>query len=760
MSAPALPEPELRPRLNPFAFPSDTTFRFVLLVVAVLGSTLYVWNWIWAAAGNHTERFVQASRACLDKRPTEFTGLDDFTGSAGSFTACVQASNRSSAWWMLGGLALVAVLALGLTLAQPWWRRRRLGLRTLREEDAPAVVAEVAALAREAGLREPPALVWNPLDHAPSGLAFGFVGNYTVALTGGLVVRQAIDPEAFRAVVRHELAHIRNRDVDLTYFTISLWHAFLLGAVLPFLVTLFDEGSSTITSLGWRIIAIALLVYLTRNSVLRSREIYADVRASVPPGAVAGLRRVLAGLPRAKRDRLGGLLRVHPRPAERLAAVEDTRPLFALDLTTAFGAGVAATVAYESVVSLVSVFVSDPLDMRFLAALAFAPAVVGVVGIALWRSAFGSLADGRRPAASWPLAIALAAGFMVGPELALIRIADASGDDAMFGELLHGRGLGWAVALTVSLVLVLAWIRSCSAAWLRSLGGRSPRAATLVGLVAGAGLLTIVLGVFYVTRDTRDVIGIARQASGAQHDQVDQVISAGPEWLWQLALNPQLEWTLLRPLILPALILVWAFPLAAVLLRRQPASEAETRWAFLDPGGRLEVPPLASHVLRPLLVGLAAGAAFLLAELLLRVGIRNGVGAATRQRDELLLAFVAWQIMLALAFQLAAGAVATAISGHRARVIDGLAAAFVTGSIATFGIVAGPSAAGCVDPIAINSGPCTWSISADFTWILYRQIVAEGALLALAAGIVTAGVLALVHRRAPAPGLQPAGTAG
>ena len=146
--------------------------------------------------------------------------------------------------------------------------------------------------------------------------------------------------------------------------------------------------------------------------MLRSREIYADVRASVPPGAVAGLRRVLAGLPRAKRDRLGGLLRVHPRPAERLAAVEDTRPLFALDLTTAFGAGVAATVAYESVVSLVSVFVSDPLDMRFLAALAFAPAVVGVVGSrsgalrsARWPAAGGRPRPGRSrshsPRASW-----------------------------------------------------------------------------------------------------------------------------------------------------------------------------------------------------------------------------------------------------------------------------------------------------------------------------------------------------------------------
>ena len=38
--------PERRPRLNPFAFPSDTAFRFGLLVTAVIGANLYVWEWI------------------------------------------------------------------------------------------------------------------------------------------------------------------------------------------------------------------------------------------------------------------------------------------------------------------------------------------------------------------------------------------------------------------------------------------------------------------------------------------------------------------------------------------------------------------------------------------------------------------------------------------------------------------------------------------------------------------------------------------
>ncbi len=35
-----------RPRLNPFAFPSDTDLRFMMLVVTVLGASLFIYNWI------------------------------------------------------------------------------------------------------------------------------------------------------------------------------------------------------------------------------------------------------------------------------------------------------------------------------------------------------------------------------------------------------------------------------------------------------------------------------------------------------------------------------------------------------------------------------------------------------------------------------------------------------------------------------------------------------------------------------------------
>ena len=63
----------------------------------------------------------------------------------------------------------------------------------------------------------------------------------------------------------------------------------------------------------------------------------------------------------------------------------------------------------------------------------------------------------------------------------------------------------------------------------------------------------------------------------------------------------------------------------------------------------------------------------------------------------------------------------------------------MTGSIAWLGIVGGPAAGGCVDPVAINPGPCAWTVEAGFAWDLYRRIVVEGALVALAAGLVGGG---------------------
>ena len=35
-------------RLNPFAFPSDTTFRFLLFIAAIIGISLLAFDWLFS----------------------------------------------------------------------------------------------------------------------------------------------------------------------------------------------------------------------------------------------------------------------------------------------------------------------------------------------------------------------------------------------------------------------------------------------------------------------------------------------------------------------------------------------------------------------------------------------------------------------------------------------------------------------------------------------------------------------------------------
>ncbi len=738
------PEPPPEPRLNPFVFPADTTFRFGLLLVAVIGANLYVWNWLWIAFGANQDAVRAAYALCATIKPTlDIGGIDAATYAAASdaFDGCIKDANRPLAWWMVGGTALLLGVAVAILLLLPTWIIRRRGLRPLTRDDAPAVVGDLTELAHEAGLHEVPRWLWNPLDPSPTGLAFGRPGNHAIALNGGLVTRQFADPPAFKAVVRHELAHLRNRDVDLTYATISLWYAFLLVGVLPFTVVVADEGLDTILSLGWRLLALAALVYLTRNAVLRARETFADVRASVPDGPHGALRRILGGMPTSTANLWRRVWRVHPDPRARLRAVDDTRVLFLPGALVAFGAGVAATIAYDSLVTFIDFYLGDPLEIRLVAAAPVALLVMGVVGVSIWRSTWAVLArDSARPSI-WVLGVALACGFLVGPQLALQRAVRLEGDRTLL-ETALGSGALWIVLLVASLVLVLTWVRASAESWIRAqAGARRPAHTTLVGIVLASGFLAVLIAVFTYARDARTEIG---RYAAIDYSVAADVAWVGPRWLWDAIENAWLLSVLSVPVVVLALVVLWLFPLAAWLRRRRPADTAS--WAFLEGDGRLQVPVLGRFPFEPWLIGLIAGAACLCAFVALRIGLRTGFAPETRLELGFGYAFSYWLFLIAIAAQTVAAMVTTARVRELA-VVHALAAAFTTGVIATAGIVVLPSIASCVEPISLRSSPCSWYATAWDVWFNFRIIVAEGALAALAGALVVLGAQAALRRR-------------
>jgi Zn-dependent protease with chaperone function len=750
MTTPAEAGSERPPRPSPFAFPSDTTFRFALLVAAVLGATLYVWSWMWSVFADRPRIVVELRDCLLTPVPP-----GDLDARARVARTCNEQAFGDSAAWMVGGAVLVLGLAVVLLLAWPAVKDRRGGFRPLEADDAPDVLATLGELSREAGLDREPRWVWNPLRRGATGVAFGRPGRATIGLTGGLVVAHATDRDAFRAIVRHELAHVRNRDVTVTYATLALWYAFLLAAVVPFLVTLVDEGSVAL-SVAWRLLALAALVYLTRNAVLRSREVYADLRASVPDGPDGALARVVSTLPGGSDSLLRRLLAVHPPPARRTAALEDTRPLFELGRLEAFAAGLAATINFDSVHTLVSWWIVDPVDVGFVSALVFAPLVVGAAGVALWRDRLGALAGDTERQAVWPVALALTAGFLVGPELSLLDAFDDT-ERGLLASLLRGDGAIWVAALLALVLLLLAWVGGGSWVWLRARAARRAPAVWVAGLAVAAGALTIVLGAYYTLRSLAETITVTKEANALLHAQVDEVAWAGPLWLWQLVQDPVTLVLVDRPLIPLAVVALWAFPLAAALVRDRRTGEAP--WAFLDPGGRIEAERPRVALARPLLVGAGGGLAFLAALALARAAAHAFVGWDTRSEDLFLVAFGHWQLVLAILAQVGAAVVATALARDATRLAEGLCAASVTATIAVAAIVTGPSVAGCVDPLALRPGPCAWDVSGSWAWDLWRQLVTQGAVAAVAAGVLVLAASALFRTRPRAQRLEPLDTA-
>ncbi|HXM56011.1 MAG TPA: M48 family metalloprotease, partial [Candidatus Dormibacteraeota bacterium] len=395
---------------------------------------------------------------------------------------------------------LVATVLAAATLA--WWchpalKMWRRGLRPLPAARMPAVAAALDELCAEAGLRRPPRFVWDPLQPAPWAVAFGRAGRQWVGLSGGLVVEFGRDPATFRAIVRHELAHVRNGDVPITSFALAIWWAFVALALAPFVLLNLPAALAGRAPFhlapwawtgtwAWRFAALALLVLFSRNSVLRVREVHADLRAAAWDGPAGALRRVLERLPR----RLWWwpeAWSVHPDPARRRLLLDDAEPLFEIGFWEALGTGWALSLAATDLTG------AALLTGRGLAPFVVVPALLsllgaGVVGLGLWRSAW---AAGRRP--RWiAVGLGLGAGLPLGPNLSL---------DAVTLEVTgRGRFAGLRPALPDLLVdlvvvagslLVAWWMAGCAAAWVegRPRGEPVPRLALVGGLAAGGVVL-------------------------------------------------------------------------------------------------------------------------------------------------------------------------------------------------------------------------------------------------------------------------------
>lgn len=202
---------------------------------------------------------------------------------------------------------------------------------------APSLHAIFHDLVRDFGLSAAPSLFVVPTRQSIA-LTTGVQNHTVVLLSEGIIAR--LSPRELRAVIAHELAHIRNRDLPLfaiVAFLQRVTHAvsgalFLLVIVaLPALLLGFGIlPPASFLYLGFVPVVSALL----QMALLRTRELQADATAAsvtADPAALASaLLRIdtqtrtpfgwlTAQLPRSRPvDPIEQLLRTHPPTEERV----------------------------------------------------------------------------------------------------------------------------------------------------------------------------------------------------------------------------------------------------------------------------------------------------------------------------------------------------------------------------------------------------------------------------------------------------------
>ncbi|MER5202327.1 M48 family metalloprotease [Streptomyces sp. NPDC002825] len=492
------PGPAAPGRLGPFTLPSGTSVRFALLIAAMAAVSALLVNGTssvllssvrWEELQEYHDCYARATEEAARERgsatdiriPTELDMgdcRDPRADTSGLVTAAVSA-----------GLILAL---LGAYIGLPRHRTRRRGYRPL--TGMPELSAYLAGLLRETGVRAPVGFLAEPLNPAVHALAFGHLGQRRVALSGGLLTLYSLDRAAFRSIVLHELAHIRNRDLDIAFLTLILWRASMptLGVLTvvaaPASLLLGGALTGAVLAFAVQFPLLAALVILLRNAVLRSRELYADARVTEWEGSADGLRRLFGAAPVRAGAKTGrGLLSVHPPLARRARALADRGVLYEVGFWDMSAVGAAGAFLYDMVRLGPIGGGSQTGPITELAATVLSGVlVVGAAGTVLWQAAThapGSLTPARVRRAGLGLGLGLGVFRLLSSSMAFSLVSvGGKGASAALPYLALTSLCGWAL---------VRWLVLVAGAWGPVLArNRRPRRVLWTVLaVAAAGVL-------------------------------------------------------------------------------------------------------------------------------------------------------------------------------------------------------------------------------------------------------------------------------
>ncbi|MFY1659705.1 M48 family metalloprotease [Micromonospora sp. WMMD1274] len=476
------------PRLNPFALPPATTGRFLLLMATAVAASVQVYGWLVArleTVSAAPARCVGTARGMSGTvRPDQ---LIDW------YAECeVWASVREARLVALM-IAVFAVVTVAIYFAMPRYTRR--GLVPLRRYADDPVLGPTVRRIEElvASERKGVDLYVAPASGRGMDRAFGRIGRYAIVLNISRLAVAAARPDdpALAAVLRHEIAHLRNRDIDLTYLTIAVRWGFLGAVVVLPLAYVAWQAPEALWGLSWRLAVLLVLFWLLNASVLRARELYADASTDDSDGLI---RTLTASPGPHEGTRPAGWFAFHPYVRSRLAVIRDTDRLFTLEPGVAAAVGALVGLGYPPAEYLAALLLPDHTYLPgWICGLTFGSFVAAVLAGAAWRAALWAAAAPGRTVRTFPSALSFTAALMGG----LLLTPDLP-QTGSFWRVAEAEPL---IAVTIGVLLLglayvyLRWTVFCAASHL-PVAGR-PRSAYRFGVTQSALVLGVWLAAWF-----------------------------------------------------------------------------------------------------------------------------------------------------------------------------------------------------------------------------------------------------------------------
>ncbi|WP_371503074.1 M48 family metalloprotease [Kitasatospora sp. NBC_00374] len=736
-------QPQSQPRVDERVLGAGTSVRFAMLLFLLLVASGSMMLTVIRGLSDGDQEGCRLA-AGVDPDDQGFWGPTvSITGQAVAFTYCMSKWAPAPPGWQVVGWPLLLTVSAGLLFhALPLWKARRSRIVSLESVDADGELrALLSELAVTTGVAPMPRIVVDPSAvSSTSAVVFGRARRPIVCLHGGLLTIRHSDPKRFRAVLLHELAHITNRDITLTYATVALWRSFLALVLVPYVLWqgywiygFLTDGIVPVLDRTMLLAAVMVaLVYLARSDTLRSREVYADltaVRWGADPHGWAVTAAPPGGPVRRALTSFLDLWRTHPTWGLRQGALADPAPLFRAAALPLFLTGaIAVMTPLQLIYQLAPYYFNVSTSVFQVMVLIPAALVTGVAGVALWRAvAYAVLTGGRVPLGMW-------AGAWLGAGMAA-------------GTVLHGYGTGWAwlpVRPQVLLVPVAAgaafgwWTTQCAHLWASTWRGRTLRPALLLGLVAAFLAMASWL-VWWSLIGTVWAGGYTISAEGMAQSLLEWLPSAAPvgdprSLPGITTVIPLLQHIAGTPLCALSVTALWVGPLIAWAAGPVMGTPRWVPAPLPLPLPGASVVPLR-RVLQPgLLGGVLAGIALAGVQAYVHTGqpvpdARGGL-YALRYAGLLLLALTVSSTL--------AAARASAVAG-RFRLLGSLIAAQTATLLGLTVMTVLVSLDGCVGPLSVLHDSCAWRPAwaqplFPFTFLLDNAVVL-GALTATAAAV-------------------------